>query len=131
MRPVPVASIGAAASAEEWFRRARRNLRASIAMLDDGFADLASFHAQQAAEFALKALEVHTSNKFTRSHDLTALAKRVGAPPRVVRLCASLTPAYVAARYPDVRGARITRRRAEAYIDAARRIVRWVRRQIP
>ena len=126
-----VTSIGAGASAEEWLRRGRRNLRASLAILDEGFADLASFHAQQAAEFALKALQIHISNKFTRTHDLTDLANRVRAPPRVVRLCASLTPAYVASRYPDVRGARITRRRAEAYIDAARRIVRWVRRQIP
>jgi len=100
-------------------------------MLDSGFADMAAFHAQQGAEFALKALQIHLSRKFTRTHDLTELAKRVGAPPRIVKLCASLTPAYVAARYPDVRGARITRGRAQAYVDAARRIVRWVRRQIP
>jgi len=99
-------------------------------MLEDGFADMAAFHAQQAAEFALKALQIKLSGQFTRTHDLTDLANRVGAPPRVLKLCASLTPAYVAARYPDVRGARITRRRAEAYIEAARRILRWVRRQL-
>jgi HEPN domain-containing protein len=100
-------------------------------MPEDGFPDMAAFHAQQAAEFALKALQIHLSNRFTRTHDLTDLANRVRAPQRIVRLGASLTPAYVAARYPDVRGARITRRRAEAYIDAARRIVSWARRQIP
>jgi len=125
-----VASAGVAASAEEWLRRARRNTRAARAMLEDGFADMAAFHAQQAAEFALKALQIKLSGQFTRTHDLTDLANRVGAPPRVLKLCASLTPAYVAARYPDVRGARITRRRAEAYIEAARRILRWVRRQL-
>lgn len=131
MRLGAVASTGAIASAEEWQRRARRNARAAATMLENGFADLAAFHAQQAAEFALKALEIQLSGKFTRTHDLTDLAKRVKAPPRVIKLCASLTPAYVAARYPDVRGARITKRRAEAYLDAARRILRWVRRQLP
>jgi len=35
-----------------------------------------------------------------------------------------------AARYPDVPGTKITRRRAEVYLDTARRIVRWVRRQM-
>lgn len=131
MRLGTVASIGATASAEEWQRRARRNARAAATMLGSGFPDMAAFHAQQAAEFALKALEIQLSGRFTRTHDLTDLAKRVKAPPRIINLCASLTPAYVAARYPDVRGTRITRRRAEAYIDAARRILRWVRRQIP
>lgn len=124
-------STGNAGSAEEWLRRARRNARAAAALLEDGFADMAAFHAQQTAEFALKALQIRSSGTFTRSHDLPDLANRVGAPPRIVKLCASLTPAYVAARYPDVRGAHITKRRAEAYVDAARRILRWVRRQIP
>src|SRR3989304_5191510 len=126
-----VVSVGAAASAEEWLRRARRNLRASTAMLDSGLGDMAAFHAQQTAEFALKALQVHSVGKFTRTHDLPNLAQRVGAPPRIVKLCAGLTPAYVAAPSPDVQGPRITRSRAEAYVDAGRRILRWVRRQIP
>lgn len=126
-----VASIGAAASAGEWLKRARRNLRASTAMLDSGLGDMAAFHAQQTAEFALKALQVYSVGKFTRTHDLTDLAKRAGAPPRIVKLCAALTPAYIAARYPDVKGTRITRSRAEAYVDTARRILRWARRQIP
>ena len=45
-------------------------------------------------------------------------------------LPALATYPYVAARYPDVGGPKITRFRAEAYLDAARRIVRWVRRQM-
>jgi len=121
----------AAASAKEWLRRAQRNVRASTTLLGEGLADMASFHAQQTAEFALKALQVHSAGKFTRTHDLPDLANRVGAPPRIVKLCAALTPAYVATRYPDVRGARITQQRAEAYLDAGRRILRWVRQQIP
>jgi HEPN domain-containing protein len=93
-------------------------------MLDVRFPDLASFHAQQAAEFALKAVEVQQTGRFSRIHDLPNLAARVSAPPRVVRLASLLTPAYVSARYPDSAGPMITRKRAESYLDAARRIVR-------
>ncbi len=95
---------------------------AAQAMLDRGLPDMAAFHAQQAAEFALKALQIHQSARFTRTHDLRTLAGTVVAPPRVVKLAALVTPAYVSARYPDVAGPRITRRRAESYMDAARRI---------
>src|SRR2546428_6459268 len=100
-------------------------------MLELGLADMAAFHAQQTAEFALKAFEVHSLGKFTKTHDLKELAQRVGAPTRIINLSAALTPAYVVARYPDVQGTRITKTRAESYVDAARRILRWVRRQIP
>lgn len=118
------------AGPEEWLRRARRYLRIAGSNLDEGFADAASFYAQQAAEFALKALQLHQSGSITRTHDLPRLAALVAAPTRVVNLATQATYAYIAARYPDVPGAKITRARAEAYLDSARRIVRWVRRQM-
>jgi HEPN domain-containing protein len=99
-------------------------------MLDRGLPDMAAFPAQQAPEFALKALQIHQSARFTRTHDLRTLAETVAAPPTVVKLAALVTPAYVSARYPDVAGPRITRRRAESYMDATRRMVRWARRQM-
>lgn len=114
---------------EEWFRRARRNLRIAKANLDAGFPDAAGFYAQQGAEFALKALQIKRTGTFARVHDLTMLARTVSAPPRIVKLAALVTPAYVAARYPDV-GGKVTRRSAEATLEASRRIVRWVRRQL-
>jgi|SRR3990170_775157 len=120
----------ASAGPDEWLRRGRRYLRVAQSVLDAGFADAASFYAQQAAEFALKALQLHRSGTVTKTHDLPRLAARVSAPTRIVNLATLVTYAYVAARYPDVPGTRITRRRAEAYLDAARRIVRWVRRQM-
>jgi HEPN domain-containing protein len=118
------------AGPDEWFRRARRYLRIAQGNLDDGFADAASFYAQQAAEFALKALQLHRGGSITKTHDLPRLAVLVSAPTRIENLAAQVTYAYIAARYPDVGGPKITRRRAEAYLDAARRIVRWVRRQM-
>lgn len=120
----------ASAGPDEWLRRARRYLRIGQSILDDGFPDAAAFYAQQAAEFALKALQLHLGGTVTKTHDLPRLAGLVSAPTRIVNLATLVTYAYVAARYPDVPGAKITRRRAETYLDAARRIVRWVRRQM-
>jgi HEPN domain-containing protein len=115
--------------AEEWLRRARRNVRAAKAMLESGFPEMAAFHAQQAAELALKALQIQNPGRFSHVHDLTHLAREVSAPPRIMKLAAAVTPAYVGARYPDV-GGKITRKSAESTLEAARRIVRWVRRQM-
>src|SRR3972149_2090362 len=95
-----------AAGADEWFRRAPRNLRIARANFDGCFADAASFYAHQAAEFALKALQIHRTARFARTHDLTKLAKSVTAPPRIGKLAALVTPAYVAAPYPAVGGHR-------------------------
>ncbi len=124
-----VGAASAGSGPEEWFRRARRNLRIAKANLEAGFPDAAAFYAQQGAEFALKALQMRRSGTFARIHDLTRLARDLSAPPRIVKLAALVTPAYVAARYPDV-GGKVSRRSAEATLDAARRIVRWVRRQL-
>lgn len=120
---------GQSAASEEWFRKARRNLRIAKAILDSGFADAAGFYAQQAAEFALKALQIYRTGRFARIHDLIRLSRDLSAPPRIIKLASIITPAYVAARYPDA-GGKITRRLAESMIDGARRIVRWVRRQM-
>ena len=114
----------------EWLRRARRYLRIAQSNLDDGFADVASFYAQQAAEFALKALQLHREGAIVRTHDLPLLAVMVSAPTHIVNLAGAATYAYIAARYPDVAGPKITRSRAEEYLKAARRIVRWVGRQM-
>jgi len=97
--------------------------------LDAGFADVAAFYAHQAAEFALKSLEIQRTGQFARVHDLTRLARNLSAPPRIVKLAAQVTPVYMAARYPDV-GGKINRRLAVSMIESSRRIVRWVRRQM-
>lgn len=119
-----------AAGPDEWLRRARRYLRIARSVLEDGFADAASFYAQQAAEFGLKALQLQEGGTITRTHDLPRLAQLVSAPTRIVNLAKLVTYAYVAARYPDIGGPKITRPRAESYLEAARRILRWVRRQM-
>lgn len=121
---------GPGAGPEEWFRRARRNLRIAKDNLEIGHPDAAAFYSHQGAEFAPKALQIHRRDGFDRTHDLRLLAVSLSTPPRVVKLAALVTPAYAGARYPDVRSPRVTRSRAEMILDAARGIVRWVRRQL-
>lgn len=121
---------GSPQDAREWYRRSLRYLRVAADNIKSGYADVAAFYCQQAAEFALKALQIHHHGRFDRTHDLTRLAKDMSAPPRIMKIAATISPTYVAARYPDVKGSRITRRKAEGYLDDARRLVRWVRRQI-
>jgi len=121
--------VSSSAGAEEWLRRARRNLRIAKALLEAGFGDGAAFYAQQGAEFALKALQIFRRGTFDRVHDLTRLARDLGAPTRIMKLASDVAPLYTGSRYPDI-GRRISRRVAEATWEKARRIVRWVRRQM-
>jgi HEPN domain-containing protein len=61
-------------AAEDWFRKSRRYPRVAHANLDAGFVDVAAFYAQQAAEFAFKALQIHRKGQFDRIHDLTRMS---------------------------------------------------------
>lgn len=69
------------AASEDWIRKARRNLRVAKANLDAGFADVAGFYAQQAAEFALKALQIHRTGRFARIHDSDTSFQRLSRAP--------------------------------------------------
>lgn len=115
--------------ADEWFRRARRNLRIAKSLVSAGFGDGAAFYAHQGAEFALKALQLFRTETFDRVHDLTKLARALRAPPRIMKLASEVTPLYTGSRYPDI-GRKITKRLAEVTLERSRRIVRWVRQQM-
>lgn len=124
-----VSKVSSSAGADEWLRRGRRNLRIAKSLVEAGFGDGAAFYAHQGAEFALKALQIFRKGTFDRVHDLTKLARDLGAPARIVKLASDVTPLYTGSRYPDI-GRRITRQLAEATLEKARRIARWVRRQM-
>jgi len=111
------------AGAEEWLRRARRNLRIAKSLLEAALGDGAACYAHQGAEFSLKALQIVRKGTFDRVHDLTRLARDLGAPTRIMKLASDVTPLYTGSQYPDI-GRRISRRVAEATLGKARRIVR-------
>ena len=93
--------------AERFLRLARRDQAAFAALLHVATVDpaVACFHAQQAAEKALKAVMCLHGLEFRRTHDLEALAGMLGniavAPPVDDHDLRCLTPYAVEFRYDD------------------------------
>ncbi len=95
------------AETEPWWHQAEADLRAAEALFPVGEYHAVSWHAQQAAEKALKALIVERSrsnrpgNLPPRTHDLRYLGRRVGVPASIRADLALLFPLSQTARYPD------------------------------
>lgn len=91
---------------DQWLKFARADLNAGrtlSANRDTNSPETACFHAQQAAEKAIKALLVKAQVASTRSHDLSNLTNLVPsefAQTRSLPSLSSLVPYAVAARYP-------------------------------
>jgi HEPN domain-containing protein len=114
----------------EWLRRAASNLaraRAGRPGPEVLYDDLC-FDAQQAAEKAIKAVLVHRSIDFPKTHDIARLltiAAQAGIPVgNELPDAAALTPYAAAGRYPTSWGDT----EESEYRDAVRlaeRVVRW------
>jgi HEPN domain-containing protein len=124
-----------AGDAAEWLLHAESDLR--YATLGRGAPGIlqsqVAFHAQQAAEKALKALLVHASVDFPRTHDLQALLVLIGdagvaAPPELEGVNA-LTRFAAEARYPGD-SEPITPDELEQTIALADKAVAWARARI-
>jgi HEPN domain-containing protein len=110
-----------------WLAKAREDLAAADVLLGSGanVMDVVAFHAQQAAEKALKALLVRHQVRFGRSHDveeLLGLAEPC-APGISATLsgAAALTIYAVDARYPGA--GRVSREEAARLFSVARQVV--------
>ncbi len=96
---------GTPGSPSDWLRRARADLALAKAPLPSGalYEDLC-FHAQQAAEKAIKAVYRARNHAFRYTHDLTelleGLVSRGVAVPEAVREAEDLTDFAWHARYP-------------------------------
>lgn len=117
-------------SPEEWLAHAESDL--NLARLgkgrDDVLPDQVCFHAQQAAEKALKAVLLHRKVEFPFIHDIEALLEimtqnGLGAPPDVAD-AGALTPYAVEARYPGY-GEEITPSQVDEAISLAENVVIW------
>jgi HEPN domain-containing protein len=90
----------------QWLRKAKGDLKVSRHLLD-GDADCAfgaAFHAQQAAEKALKAALVWHQLDFPKTHNIGHLGEllrpAVGKPPAAIAQGIALNPYGVEVRYP-------------------------------
>lgn len=118
----------------EWLRYAEDDLAGAYRLLTDVHlpARLACFHAQQAAEKALKAALATAGTRIPRTHDLVALLMLSPVDVRTELAVVDLTmldPWAVDARYPgDIPDA--TADEASAVIEIAAAVVRIVNQQL-
>ena len=125
MRP----DSGAPGSPEDWLRHARSDLAlaAAVSPVGDVLAETLCFHAQQAAEKALKAVLINVGVEFPRTHSLRLLVDLL--PPMLrtepmLESAVTLTDYAVTARYPGEIES-IGQQELEQAIRLAQGVVRW------
>ena len=102
------------------------DFRAAEVLLREKLYDLSAFHAQQAAEKALKALWVEKKGELPpRTHALHVLARDLELLD-ILDVARSASSVYYISRYPDA-GPRLTRQDALDVISAAERILNRVK----
>lgn len=115
--------------AENWLNKADEDLATAEDCVRIKRFHASAFYSQQAAEKALKAMQIQLLDRFDRVHDLLMLANSVKAPKEVTNYCTMLTPYYTITRYPDV-GDPITPKTAQELVGKSKGIVEWVKRTL-
>ena len=93
---------------KEWFRYAHNDLIVAKHCFEDLYpkqTEIASYHCQQCAEKALKAILLFHDKELLKTHDLMVLCKLCedidSTFANIAIQCAHLNPYGVAVRYPD------------------------------
>ena len=117
-------------NAGEWLNRAESDLKLAEACPEGVYLEDLCFHAQQAAEKAMKAVFVHKGWPFPYVHDLSALVTGLMncglAVPDAIKQCVTLTEFAVENRYPGW-DAPITEDEYNDSLGKARTVVHWAR----
>ena len=114
----------------KWLRRAQDDLALALLVDDERIApEILVFHAQQAAEKAVKALLVHSQVEFPHTHSLDTLfnlcqASGIQVSPEIADTH-TLTRYAVASRYPSEVES-VTRGEAWQAAEQARGVLEWV-----
>lgn len=116
-------------SADVWLEYAKSDLAVAryVAQSDQIVPAKGTFHSQQAAELALKALLIYLKMEYPLTHnlsDLLNLIEQTVKVPDAVWSAASLTEYAVDRRYPL--GIDVTREELEDSIRQAEKVVEWV-----
>jgi len=117
----------------EWLNRARSDLLLSKTKKEGIYLEDLCFHAQQAAEKAIKALLIKHGIEFPYVHDIAGLftlLERAGQDlPETVREGEKLTRFAVFTRYPGIAHP-ISHEEYEEAIKIAEEVVRWAKEQL-
>ena len=116
----------------EWLNRARSDLLLARSHEEGIYLEDLCFHAQQAAEKAIKALLIRRGVEFPYVHDiaelLTLLEGSVEKLPESIKRCETLTRFAVFTRYPGV-APPVSQEEYEEALSLAEEAVRWVQEQ--
>lgn len=118
-----------------WWMQAQHTLASARRDASEGDYDWACFKAQQAAEYAVKGL-LRGLGQPAYGHALLRLLESfpplgLAVPEALWEAARELDPHYIPARYPDAFPAGspfqfYSRKRAEAALEAAQRVLAWV-----
>ncbi len=114
---------------KNWLEKAEEDLGTSEICLRFKRLNASVFFSQQAAEKALKAMQIERLGKFDKVHDLLTLAATVQAPHEIVNYCAKLTPYYTITRYPDV-GLLVAKDTAKTLLGKSKMVVEWANKTL-
>ena len=119
--------------AREWISRARSDLALARGKRKGIYLEDLCFHAQQAAEKAIKALLIRHRVRFPYVHDLAALLilleKATGDLPEPIRQASRLTRFAVQSRYPGTAPSVRENEYREA-LKLAGEVLRWAEKQL-
>jgi HEPN domain-containing protein len=120
---------------QAWRRQAEADLTSAELLFSGEHYFTASWYSHQAAEKAIKALYIERFGRdASRVHDLNLLGRHAGVPIDIQRVLARLDSAFGLSRYPNAVGAApvdtLTVTHGTRYIEAARRVLEWVREQL-
>jgi len=116
-------------SVEDWLNRAKSDLALAQIELPEGASYVGlCYHAQQAAEKAIKAISIHQGWNFQDVHNIAVLIRDLemnGIPvPAEVKSSARLTECAHQTRYPGT-SEPVTREEHEQALDRGRSDLRW------
>ena len=114
---------------KEWLSKAEEDFKTAEFLFKGKKLPAASFYSQQAAEKALKALQIAKYRKFDKVHDLSILGKKVDADENILKVCEKLTPFYVRTRYPDSIES-YDRNVVKEAVNNSKEVLVWVKSQL-
>ncbi len=92
-----------------------------------------AFFSQQAAEKALKAVYLEEKKELAKVHDLSFLAKALGAPEDVIGKCRLLSRVYIETRYPtgdSIPAKKFSKEDSEGLLAVAKEVLSWTRKRL-
>lgn len=112
--------------AGEWIRYAEADLSAAEDLMAS-HPGIAAYHAHQAAEKGLKALQIDREGDYDRTHDLVRLYYQLDVPDEFQSVLEDLNPADTAARYPDAPDVSIDQ--LQPTLNRIEDLLTWIQKQ--